>query len=207
MFNNFRNTFPEDMSIPQKQLENAKLYRNRWYWITTLNKNISVMEVGVAAGDFSAKIIEHLNPYRLVLVDTFVQCDPILAANGRELRYLEGENEAFVRNRFKNNPEVEVVVGLSQEVLPKLNEKFDMIYLDASHQYNNICTDIENSIPLLKEDGILALNDYTIYNPDGDDYGVIKACNQFLIANPNWEVVGFSLNEEMYCDIYLKKIK
>lgn len=207
MFNEFKNVTNWNMSIPQKQLENAKLYTSRWHWIGTLKKNIKIIEVGVAAGDFSNEILKQLNPEKLVLIDTFDQCDPMLAAKDRPLRYLEGENEQFIKERFKDYSQVEIIRGVGSEVLPTINDKFDMIYLDSNHQYDNVCNEIMASIPLLNEDGIIAINDYTIYNPDGDDYGTIKAANGFLIANPDWEVIGFALNEEMYCDVYLRRIK
>lgn len=206
MFNPFRNINAENLFISQSQLKNAKVYPSRWEWIDTLPKNIEILEVGVAAGDFSNKILNSLNPKRLVLLDMYKQCDPMLARGDKPLRYLEGENLSFVKDRFKNYSQVEFIVGPSQVMLDAIKGKFDMIYLDASHVYEDIVIDIEKSIPLLKDDGILAINDYVLYSGDGNVYGVIEATNKFLKANPDWEVIGISLSNDMCCDLYLRKI-
>lgn len=52
---------------------------------------------------------------------------------------------------------------------------FDLIFLDASHDYENVKSDIEAWIPLLKEGGILAGHDYDPQFP-----GVIRAVNELV---------------------------
>jgi hypothetical protein len=194
------------ITISQDQLNNAKLYSNRWTWIKTIPEGLNILEVGVSAGDYSNRILER-NPNILVLLDTFLDGD-ITHDHVNSPRFQKGENLEFIIKRFEGK-NILPVVGRSQSILPEMNkhfdEKFDIIYLDASSQYENLKLDIKNSLPLLKDSGILALNDYMLNDRHGNTYGVVPAVTEFLDENPSWEVIGFALDKEMFCDIHLRK--
>jgi len=55
------------------------------------------------------------------------------------------------------------------------NEKYDLIYIDGSHEYIDIKEDIINFRNLLKENGIICGHDYNSSCP-----GVIKAVNEIF---------------------------
>ena len=211
MFNEFKDIqVPNNLTISQDQLKNAKMYTNRWEWVKDLPKNINVMEIGVASGDYSNHIINLLSPKLLYLIDLYDQCDPMLARPGQNKRYEIGENLNFIKERFKKHPEVIIVQEKSQLYLPKLvdlnNIKFDMIYIDASHIFEDVCLDIQYCTQLLNPNGILALNDYMFADENGEPYGVVQAVNRFLYANKDWEVIGFALDERMYADLYIRRV-
>jgi SAM-dependent methyltransferase len=193
--------------ISQNQLNNAKLYTNRWDWLKTLPEGLNILEVGVGAGDYSNRILER-NPNMLVLVDIFVYGDMMIDHLDNP-RFGEGEGLDFINKRFSGK-KIKAIQGNSLEVLPKMNEyfadKFDIIYIDANHEYENIVSDIHNSLDLLKESGTIVLNDYIIQDHNGQSYDVVFAVNNFLKDNPGWEVVGFTLDKDMFCDIHIKKI-
>ncbi len=198
-----------DRLISQDQLNDTKIFSDRWHWISTLPTGISFMEVGVAAGDYSEHILKTLKPSRLTLIDLFVQSDNTLARPDFKQRYYEGQNYEFVKNRFRENPNVEIIRGNSLGVLKQLAtaepKSFDVIYLDAGHKYDTLPIDITNSVAILKDNGILALNDYMAWDENGDRYDVIYAVNEFLDNNKDWYVYGIALERSMYADIYLKK--
>ena len=198
---------PHDQRLDQDQCKNAKVYASREDFIKTLSHGIEFIEVGVAAGDFAEFVIDTCKPTRVVLIDLYAQMDVFfMERNAR--RYTKEENLDFVINRMKKYKSVEVVQNDSLIALPELmrrNEFFDFIYLDASHLYQDIVLDIEASCALLKEFGILGLNDYIWKDEDGRQYGVIPAVNKFLEANKDWEVIAFALHDRMYADIYLRR--
>ncbi|MDA1089360.1 MAG: class I SAM-dependent methyltransferase [Proteobacteria bacterium] len=45
--------------------------------------------------------------------------------------------------------------GRSEDILPMLNSKFDIIYIDASHHVDAVTKDLELSLPLLKDGGVI----------------------------------------------------
>jgi len=55
--------------------------------------------------------------------------------------------------------------------------KFDLIYIDGSHEYKDVKFDIQNSIKLLKSNGVIAGHDYN-YTCEG----VIFAVNEFFTS-------------------------
>lgn len=186
--------------ISQSQLNNAKLYSNKFEFIKHLPKNASMLEIGTLAGDY-AECLLSTNPKSLDLVDVFQ------ANDWRDLnRFNKDGHFDFVKNRFKNNPEVSLIKGYSHEVLPTLNKKYDYIYIDANHDYEHASRDLNLSLPLLAENGIIGFNDYIYDDADYIIYGVIETVCEFLDKNKDWEVIGFALQERMYADIYIKKI-
>lgn len=186
--------------ISQDQLNNAKLYSTKFEFIKHLPQNGNILEIGTLAGDY-AQFLLATNPASVDLVDVFK------ANDWRDLnRFNKDEHYNFVKNRFKNNPEVKLYKGYSHEVLPTLNKKYDYIYIDANHDYEHASRDLNLSLPLLAEGGIIGLNDYIYDDADHIVYGVIETVCEFLDKNKDWEVIGFALQERMYADIYIKKI-
>ena len=185
--------------ISQDQLNNAKLYSTKFEFIKHLPQNAHILEIGTLAGDY-AELLLQTNPLSIDLVDVF------RANDWRDLnRFTKDEHYGFVKNRFKNNPEVSLCRGYSQNVLPTLNKKYDYIYIDANHDYEHASRDLELSLPLLAEGGIIGFNDYIYDDADYIVYGVIETVCEFLDKNRDWEVIGFALQERMYADIYIKK--
>ena len=186
--------------ISQDQLNNAKLYSTKFEFIKHLPKNAHILEIGTLAGDY-AELLLKTNPLSIDLVDVFE------ANDWRDLNRFDKNNHYnFVKNRFKNNPEVSLLRGYSHEVLPTLNKKYDYIYIDANHDYEHASQDLADALPLLAEGGIIGLNDYIYDDADYIVYGVIETVCEFLDKNKDWEVIGFALQERMYADIYIKKV-
>lgn len=186
--------------ISQNQLNNAKLYSTKFEFIKHLPKNAKMLEIGTLAGDY-AELLLNTKPTCLDLVDVF------MANDWKDLnRFNKDGHYDFVKNRFKNNPEVSLHKGYSHDILPTLNKKYDYIYIDANHDYDHVAKDLEYSLPLLADGGIIGFNDYIYDDADYIVYGVIETVCEFLDKNKDWEVIGFALQERMYADIYIKKV-
>lgn len=187
--------------ISQDQLNNAKLYSTKFEFIKHLPMGGNILEIGTLAGDYAELLLE-TNPLSIDLVDVFE------ANDWRDLnRFDKRGHYNFVKNRFKNNPEVSLLRGYSHDVLPTLKKKYDYIYIDANHDYEHASQDLADALPLLAEGGIIGLNDYIYDDADYIVYGVIETVCEFLDKNKDWQVIGFALQERMYADIYLQKIK
>lgn len=77
------------------------------------------------------------------------------------------EKEAF--DAFKYNlkaygkaQKVRIKKGYSSDILPKLKGKFDIIYIDGSHVAVDVLEDMIYSWKLLKEGGVLIMDDYIL---------------------------------------------
>jgi predicted O-methyltransferase YrrM len=84
--------------------------------------------------------------------------------------------------------------GLSSEMLPKLNDsdiKFDLVWIDGGHSYETIKLDLEYSLKMLSEGGIIFFDDYTTersYPADNPTPLAVKAFIDDLIKEDKYDI-------------------
>lgn len=205
--------FRQKNIIPQDQLSEAKLYSDRFTFIDTLPKNISFLEVGTLGGDFAVEVIKRAQPSKTTLVDPFWNTDEFSRQYGVARWDKKEDHYSFVKNRFKNTPNIEIYKGTYESFcMENKPDTFDFIYIDYEHSVKATNQAIWLSMRRLNPGGILAFNDYCQFaNPythsdkEIKRYGVIDGINHFLRTNKDWYVYAFAFNEELASDIYLKK--
>lgn len=187
--------------ISSKQLKNVKIYSDREEFVLSLKNELIMLEIGTLGGDYADLLIK-TKPQKLDLLDTY-ESEDIHKLN----RFNKDNHYEYIKNKYSDNKNVKLIKGLSDLMLPILNKKYyDYIYIDADHEYASINNDLHNSIKLLKEGGVIGLNDYLMFDKNNNEYGTVFVVNKFLHDNPDWEVIGIALHPFMFCDIYLKKI-
>jgi hypothetical protein len=191
------------VSIHAHQLANCEMFPSRENVIPRLPRDIDYLEVGVLAGDYTQRIVDACNPKSVFLVDTFSSNDWFHSVSPR---FTYETHESFVRSRFESVNNLELRKGFSQDVMPKIDNKFDYIYLDADHGYDAVWQDLNNAASLLKPGGIIGMNDYIVWDFISDEpYGVVQATNRFLNENPDWYVKYYALSTTLFSDIYFSK--
>jgi predicted O-methyltransferase YrrM len=89
-------------------------------------------------------------------------------------------------NSFGN---IEILCGRSEECIPMLkNNSFDLIYIDAAHDYESVKIDISLSLSKLKKDGVISGHDYNRDNHPG----VVAAVDEFVSLGVLKDVMIFS---------------
>jgi predicted O-methyltransferase YrrM len=94
------------------------------------------------------------------------------------------------------------ILGRSEEVMPTIKDKFDLIYIDGDHRYDGAKADMLNAIPLLTKKGVIVLDDYGVTTEDAVDlddngqvqngsYGVKQAADEVFAG---WEQVFTDIN-------------
>lgn len=132
---------------------------------------IRILEIGAFEGKstcwFSDNLLDHPESL-LVTVDTF---EGSVEHSADEVVNL---HERFMGNLIlSRNPEkVKPFRAASQDALPYLatqqpNLKFDMIYIDGSHETLDVVVDAHNSLRLLAPDGVIIFDDY-LWKYNGD---------------------------------------
>ncbi|CAG8636168.1 10625_t:CDS:1, partial [Acaulospora colombiana] len=132
------------------------------YWEKHLyhlaNQEINVLEIGAFEGRSTTWILQELckNPLsKMITIDTF------------EKIFKEIDNEPiFHENVRKTGKErqIEIIKGRSYDSLIELNQSkkmmFDFVYIDGSHIACDVLSDAVLSWNLVKEGGIMILDDY-----------------------------------------------
>lgn len=152
-------------------------------------KDMSMIEIGSYAGQ-STKIFSE-NFKSVTSIDPFISnYDP----NDIACKFMPLEEVYNVFNEvLKNHSNIKHIKMTSDDAVNELKgKKFDFIYIDGLHTYEQIKKDITNYLPLLKKDSIIGGHDYHL-----NWYGVVKGINEIL-GEPDMKFVDTS---------WVKKIK
>jgi hypothetical protein len=101
---------------------------------------------------------------------------------------------------------VVAVEGPSAQTLGGYTDRsFDLVYVDADHSYAAVKIDAAFAAEMVSETGFLVFNDYTLVDPGNyRACGVVPVVND-LVANHGWVIVGYALEEYLYCDVALRR--
>jgi hypothetical protein len=200
--------YPE---LGPSDVENARLFAGRESLVKFLAPELvggTVAEIGVMYGDFSDFIIRTIQPGVFVAIDRFdLHTVPVIWNKNPTERFQGMSHREFYVKRFAGrSKQLRCEQGDSCEVLARYaDQTFDMIYVDAGHDYESVKGDANLSKQKIKPAGILIFNDYIKYSHYDDAYyGVIPVVND-LVVNQGFEVVGFALQADMYCDIAIRR--
>ncbi len=140
-------------------------------------KNIlEVLEIGSWEGRSSCFFLKYFDKSSLTCVDTW---------GGSKENFTDGDpNLKKVESNFDLNLEefrgkTNKYKLSSDEFFKKNNKKFDFIYIDGSHYYDDVLNDAVNSFNALKENSYILFDDYN-WNFHKFGKNPINAINRFL---------------------------
>jgi hypothetical protein len=202
------------MNIPviaSEHIRDARLYADRKDLILALctsGKVDVIGEVGVALGEFSEFLLKSLAPKLFIGFDLFdLHHQNELWGQDTKAIFKGKTHYDFYRERLSSyGKAVMAEKGPSQEMLARFPDgSFNLIYLDADHGYDGVKQDAELASKKLAADGLLIFNDYIMYDHImHSPYGVVPVVND-MVVNEGWDVVGFSLQQQLFCDIALRR--
>jgi predicted O-methyltransferase YrrM len=71
---------------------------------------------------------------------------------------------------------VTLIMAKSADILPLLNQRFDFVFVDGSHQYEDVLEDCKLALDHLRPGGYFLVHDYVIYD------SVRRACDEVIAA-------------------------
>ena len=132
-------------------------------------KDKTMIEIGSFIGESTVIFAEHFK--KVIAIDPFMDnYDPEDMTSNFNFR------DVFMEYKRRTNSciNVETLIKTSDDALKDFEgKKFDFIYIDGIHQYQNVLDDIKNYLPLIKEGGIIGGHDY-----GGPWKGVQKAVDE-----------------------------
>ena len=197
--------------LPARLLENCRLLPDRVAILPLLPKGGRIVEIGVALGDFSQKLIDICQPDEFIAIDNFRLHELPEFWGRKPVEWFGARTHGgFYRDRFARLIEagqVRVLEDDSTSALATIEDgSVDMFYVDADHSYEWVARELAVIKRKVKPDGVIIMNDYTMSDilAGNGAYGVIHATNEFMIAE-NWEMTHFALQPFMYCDVVLRR--
>ena len=173
----YTKAIPSRIRSPLKFIERLNTTHNEDDWDKYQQplKHLLGVEIGVYKGANAKNILDYLNIKQLVLVDPWQgEIDIKTGIMQNQLFYENLYNE--VKNKFSNNPKVQIIREFSINAAKMFDdEKFDFIYIDGDHRYQEVLKDLEAWYPKLRYAGVMCGDDYG--HPSG--IGVIKAVTEF----------------------------
>ena len=150
----------------------------------TFKDPIIAVEVGVYQGDNALSILQNLPIKRMYLIDPYEVFVEPSSKMGRSADF--PDNEYIAREKLKDYDCLWIKKRSDQVEI----EPVDFVYIDGSHEYENVMYDLEYFYEVVKPGGILAGHDYNAKS------GVKRAVNEFTRQNgiefevhhPDWVI-------------------
>lgn len=195
--------------LPQHLFENSKVCASREDVLPLLPKGGTIAEVGVAYGNFSALLLEAIQPQKFIAIDSFAFTTDTEPWKQTILKDSGLSHFDFYKKRFEKEiaeGKIEMHKGLSWDCLAQLpDQSLDYLYLDAGHSYEEVVKDIQQVRRKIKYTGIIQFNDYTLFDAFAFvPYGVPKAVHEFMLEE-NYEVLYLCLHRQFFCDLVVRK--
>lgn len=199
--------------ISENQTKNTKILQNRSSIFEVLNKKsrpLNIVEIGVMAGDFASEMLSSMQVQTLYLIDPFNIDDG--AAQSETLRFTKESHLSFIIEKFNHDSRVRILQGFSEHRLMELlelenNDKIDFVYIDSNHNFGNVYNDILYATQIIKLDGIIGIDDMSLFLEDPRDLSeTFQAVTRFLSNNKDWEVSYYSFHDNGMPNIYLSRI-
>ena len=150
----------------------------------TFKDPIIAVEVGVYQGDNALSMLQNLPIKRMYLIDPYEVFVEPSSKMGRSADF--PKNEYIAREKLKDYDCLWIKKRSDQVEI----EPADFVYLDGSHEYENVMYDLEYFYEVVEPGGILAGHDYNAKS------GVKRAVNEFVqknslkleIHHPDWVI-------------------
>jgi len=203
-------SIPAYPALTEKEVAGARLFADRASLIRGLSipKSGVIAEIGVLRGDFSEFLISELAPRKFVGFDMFNAHEHASIWGIPSSEFFQGltQQEYVQRRLTRFGDSVALERGPSQRTLPKYaRREFDLVYIDAGHDYDDVKSDAHWAAQMAKDDGILVFNDYILFDHMAmAPYGIVPVVNRMLV-DEGWRVVGFAFQHQLFCDIAIQR--
>ena len=144
-----------------------------------LEQNSEILEIGFNSG-FSALLL-------------LLSSHPSVKITCVDINYHNYTMPCFniIKELFPDR--IEIILGNSVDVLPKLKKKYDLIHIDGGHLTEIVEIDIKNSLSLINNNGIIIMDDI-----DFNDLGILW--NKY-VNNYNLIPVDFKIHDCIFHSI------
>ena len=123
------------------------------------NKKVNIAELGVYKGESIDTFLNNLNVENYYGIDIYADSINDGALNlqmHKNNNSTKHKNYTNVINKYKNNNKINIIVDLTTNAAKLFNNQyFDIVYIDAGHDYKSCYQDIEYWFDKVKDGGII----------------------------------------------------
>lgn len=140
------------------------------------SKNLKILEIGSFEGNSTFFLLKNFSNSQMTCVDTFLGSDEHFKIN------FDKTYENFKHNTNFYKDSIETIKTNSKNFFEKklADKKFDIIYIDGSHAFDDVLYDSINAFKCLNENGIIIFDDFLWNFYNNDKKNPIDAINIFL---------------------------
>lgn len=173
-----------DMVVEEKK---PLFLEKHWQVMTPVilkHKTKKMIEIGVWKGHFTKRILGNPKVAKTMkeywAVDTWEVLDPIHGRLSRVDQEKWDDVYRYCCNLMMYFPQLKIMKMKSLEAI-KIFPKgyFDLVYVDASHQYEDVLEDIKAWLPKVRKGGLMTGHDYN-HPTRGDLAGVTRAVDEIF---------------------------
>ena len=170
---------------------------NFYNYLKKLKDNFKYLEIGSFEGNSAIFIAKKFKDSKIYCVDTWM---------GHEQYYIDKNFNEIEKNfdfNIKNFSNIVKIKNKSDIFFSENKDlKFDVIYIDGDHHYDQVLLDCQNAWTLLKRDGIFICDDYIWSYFDDIKKNPCYAINTFLKEIKNkYKILQVSKSQ-----IFLRKL-
>jgi len=150
-------------------------------YFNNINKNniVNILEVGSWEGRSTCFFLNYFKNSKLTCVDTWEGSSENFDNKTADLNSVE---ENFDKNIFEFKNRVMKNKMRSEAFFQKNQNKFDFIYIDGSHYFDDVLNDAKEAFKILKKNSYMLFDDYDwFFYKNGKN--PINAINLFLKSN------------------------
>lgn len=185
-------------SIKNKTFQEYWFSWNAYYWLKHLNKiNGNALEIGSFEGMSAYFIMNNLNLDHLDCVDPWTGNEEFINENLKnefaEINFdqnLNEHKEKYTKHKIH-----------SDKFFSKNKKKFNLIFIDGSHEYSHVFNDLSNSFNVCNVGGYIILDDIFFNWYKKIEKNPIFAISEFIGKNKNFKFVELN-----YRQLIIKKI-
>ena len=134
-------------------------------------KNLTGVEIGTASGDNANTLLGNLNIKKLYCIDPYGE----YYDEGFKKNIDQSPSYNTAKRKLnKYGDRYEFIRGCSNEVIDRIPDDLDFVYIDGNHNYEYVKKDIQLYYPKVKHKGIFGGHDFIGY------IGVIQAVLEFI---------------------------
>ncbi len=154
------------------------------------NHKLDYLEIGSYEGRSVVHICEEFKLFNITVVDPYVEY--------KELNdYVKKQDMEQTYNILKKNlnkfiNRTEILRLTSDKFFEKNKKEFDIIYIDGSHHSKDVKKDFENSIKIIKKNGLIILDDFTWNHYKNINENPVGGIFPVLNNNPQLKIVSAS---------------